>query len=129
MKFTIKCIVIDEGDSTSMMSLAYWEAINSLPLSQSMTILTTFDGNYFRPHVILPAFSVLLGGKTMEVEVEVVDAPLDYNLLLGRDWNYVMKTICTLRILVLMHQCEIRSPLLIIVSRQLRMFVSGCIPP
>jgi hypothetical protein len=26
----------------------------------------------------------------IEVEVEVVDAPLDYNLLLGRNWTYAM---------------------------------------
>jgi hypothetical protein len=27
------------------------------------------------------------------VEVEVVDAPLDYNLLLGRSWNYAMQAV------------------------------------
>jgi hypothetical protein len=37
----------------------------------------------------------------MEVDVEVVDAPLDYNLLLGCKWTYSMETIvssnfCTL---------------------------------
>jgi hypothetical protein len=26
----------------------------------------------------------------VEVEVEVVDAPLDYNLLLGHNWTYAM---------------------------------------
>jgi hypothetical protein len=31
-----------------------------------------------------------LGGKTIIVDVEVVDAPLDYNLLLGRSWFYSM---------------------------------------
>jgi len=29
----------------------------------------------------------------MEVKVEVVDAPLDYNLLLGHNWTYAMTTI------------------------------------
>jgi hypothetical protein len=48
-----------------------------------MTMLTTFDGHSFRPHGILPAFPVQLGGNTMEVKVEVVDAPLNYNILLG----------------------------------------------
>jgi hypothetical protein len=32
-----------------------------------------------------------LGGKTVCVEVEVVNASLDYNLLLGRSWNYSMQ--------------------------------------
>jgi hypothetical protein len=29
----------------------------------------------------------------MEVDVEVVDTPLDYNLLLGRNWTYAMITV------------------------------------
>jgi hypothetical protein len=53
-------------------------------------MLTAFDGHSFHPHGILPAFPVQLGGKTVEVEVEVVDVPLDYNLLLGRNWTYAM---------------------------------------
>ena len=38
----------------------------------------------------------------MSVEVEVIDAPLDYNLLLGRRWTYVMSTIASvvLRVVV-----------------------------
>jgi hypothetical protein len=48
-------------------------------------MLTAFDSHSFHPHNILPTFSVQLGGKTIEVEVEVVDAPLDYNLLIGHN--------------------------------------------
>jgi hypothetical protein len=40
---------------------------------------------------IIPSFPVQLGGKTMCVEVEVVDVSLDYNLLLGRSWTYAMQ--------------------------------------
>jgi hypothetical protein len=36
---------------------------------------------------------VQLGGKTVTVDVKVVDAPLDYNLLLGRSWFYTMTVI------------------------------------
>jgi hypothetical protein len=36
-----------------------------------------------------------LGGKTISVDVEVVDAPLYYNLLLGRIWFYVMTVIAS----------------------------------
>ena len=32
----------------------------------------------------------------MSVEVEVIDAPLDYNLLLGRSWNYAMSAIASI---------------------------------
>jgi len=80
MNFTIKRTVIDKGASTSVMSLACWKSIGSPPLSQSMTILMTFNGCSFRPHGILPSFSVHLCGKNMEVEVKVVDATLDYNI-------------------------------------------------
>ena len=35
---TIKHTVIDEGSSTSIMSLSYWKGIGSPPLSQSTTM-------------------------------------------------------------------------------------------
>ena len=38
---------------------------------------------------------VLLGGKTVAIEVEVVDAPLDYNLLPGRNWMYSMQVVAS----------------------------------
>jgi hypothetical protein len=56
-------------------------------------MLTTFNDHSFHPHGILPAFPVQLGGKMVEVEVEVVDAPLDYILLLGRNWTYAMAVV------------------------------------
>jgi hypothetical protein len=34
-----------------------------------------------------------LGGKIVHVEFELVDAPLDYNLLLGRIWTYEMHVV------------------------------------
>jgi hypothetical protein len=91
------------------MSLACWKAISSPTLSKLLTMLTTFDGHSFRPHGILPAFPVQLGGKTVEVEVEVVDAPLDYNLLLGRNWTYAMVTVVSsvFHMLCFPHQGEI----------------------
>jgi hypothetical protein len=100
-KYTIKHIVVDEGATTCVMCLVYWKSLGSPTLSQSPTMLTSFDGHSFRPHDILPAFPIQLGGKTVEVDLEVVDAPIDYNLLLGRNWTYAMTTIissffCTL---------------------------------
>ena len=34
-----------------------------------------------------------MGGNTISGEVEVVDAPLNYNLLLDRNWIYARKAI------------------------------------
>ena len=36
---------------------------------------------------------VELGDKTVEIEVEVIDGNLDYNILLGRPWIYAMATV------------------------------------
>ena len=42
----------------------------------------------------------------MLVEVEVIDASLDYNLLLGRSWTYSMSAIASaiLRVVVFSHE-------------------------
>ena len=46
-------------------------------------------------HEIIPSLKVRLGGKTVAIEVKVVDVPLDYNLLLGRNWMYSMQAIAS----------------------------------
>ena len=86
LKNTIMHIVIDEGVAASVMSLSCWKGLGSPTLSQFANMLTHFDGRSFRLHGILPSLEVQLGGNTVAIEVEVVDAPLDYNLLLGRNW-------------------------------------------
>ena len=58
-------------------------------------MLKAFDAHTFKPHGIIPAFPVELSGKTVEIEVEVVDALVDYNLLLGRNWTYAMTAIAS----------------------------------
>ena len=42
----------------------------------------------------------------MSIEVEVIDAPLDYNLLLGRNWNYAMSPVASavFRVVVFPHE-------------------------
>ena len=59
------------------------------------TLLTAFNRRSFHPHGILPDFEINLLGKVVSIEVEVIDAPLDYNLLLGRSWTYAMSTIAS----------------------------------
>ena len=49
----------------------------------------------FSPHGILVAFPIGLGGKIVTIEVEVVNASLDYNLLLGRSWFYPMRAVAS----------------------------------
>ena len=90
---TIGREVVDEGASTCVMSLTCWKALGSPELVPSNTLLTSFDGRYLHLHGILPAFEIKLVGKAVSVEVEVIDAPLHYNMLLGRNWTYVMSAI------------------------------------
>ena len=93
LNMTIKRTVIDEGAAASVMSLSCWKGLGSPKLSKSATMLTAFNGISFRPHNILPSLKFCLGGKTIAIEVEVVDVALKYNLLLGRNWMYSMKAV------------------------------------
>lgn len=64
------------------MSTSYWKDIGSSQLSQSPTTLKDFDGRTYKPCGILNSLQVELGGKVVSQEFEVIDIPLDYNLLL-----------------------------------------------
>jgi hypothetical protein len=55
-------------------------------LIESHNILKAFNGSGFKPYGVLPSLPIMLEGKTVNIEVEVFDAPLDYNLLLRRSW-------------------------------------------
>jgi hypothetical protein len=78
-------IVIDEGALTCVMFITCWKDIGSPALTKSHNTLKDFNGTVFKPYDVLPSLSITLEGKSVNVEVEVFDAPLDYNLLLGRN--------------------------------------------
>ena len=92
---TIHHTVLDEGDSTLVMSLCCWTAIGSLEINRSPTTLKCFDGRGFQPYGLLPLLQVELGGKLVSIHIEVIDAPLDYNLLLGHNWFYAMQAVAS----------------------------------
>ena len=75
------------------MSIQCWKSLGSPTLNQSLTILKVFDGRWFHPFGIFQDLPIGVKGKTVNLDVEVVDAPLDYNLLLGRSWSYAMTVI------------------------------------
>jgi hypothetical protein len=85
--------IIDEGSLTCVMSLNCWIDIGSPSINQSPITLKSYDGRGFKPFGVLTALPVELEGNTIPVEVEVVNAPLNYNLLLGRSWIYAMSAI------------------------------------
>ena len=86
----VQCAIIDEGESTCIMSLNYWQSLGSPRLSQSLTTLKAFDGRTYKPCGIINNLHVELRGKIVIIDVEVVDRPLEYNNLLGRPWVYAM---------------------------------------
>jgi hypothetical protein len=71
--------------------------------------LRAFNGSGFKPYGVLPSLPITLGGKTVQVEVEVFDTPLDYNLLLGRSWVDPMRAVVStlFRVLRFPHQGKV----------------------
>jgi hypothetical protein len=58
-----------------------------------MQNLLDFNRRTNQPLGTLPQFPVTLGGKTIFIDVMVVQDPLDFSLLLGQDYVYAMKAI------------------------------------
>jgi hypothetical protein len=65
------------------MFVTCWKAIDSLSLTESHNNIKAFNGIGSKPYSVLPSLSITLEGKSINVKVEVFDAPLDYNLVLG----------------------------------------------
>ena len=82
--------IIDEGTSVIILSSTTWQAFGSLPLVPVTQNLLAFNRRTSQPLGILPRLPVTLGGKTVHMDVMVVPGPLDFNLLLGRDYTYAI---------------------------------------
>jgi hypothetical protein len=85
--------LIDEGASVSILSSVAWYALGCPQLAPVTQNLLAFNRRTSQPLGILPQFPVTLGGKTVFIDVMVVRDPLDFSLLLGRDYVYAMKAI------------------------------------
>ena len=64
------------------MSLNCWKSLCPPRLSQLPMTLKAFDGRTYKPCGIINNLHVELGGKIVNIDVEVVDGPLDYNIYL-----------------------------------------------
>jgi hypothetical protein len=85
--------LIDEGSSISILSSIAWKALGCPPLAPVTHNLLDFNRRTSQPLGTLPQFPITLGGKTVFIDVMVVQDPLDFSLLLGRDYVYAMKAI------------------------------------
>jgi hypothetical protein len=101
--------MIDEGVAICIMSMNCWKSLVSPHLTTSETILKEFDGNVFKTHGIFPFLPIELAGKTASIKVELINANIDCNLLLGHTWFYIMKVVASyvFRIIHFPHQGKI----------------------
>jgi hypothetical protein len=85
--------LIDEGASVSIFSSIAWKYLGCPHLLSVTQNLLAFNRRISHPLGVLPYFFVTLGGKIVIIDVMVVQDPLDFDLLLGRDYVYAMKSI------------------------------------
>jgi hypothetical protein len=74
--------LIDEGASISIFSSIAWQDLGCPHLVSIMQNLLAFNRRTSQPLGTLPQFPVTLGGKTIFIDVMVVQDPLDFALLL-----------------------------------------------
>jgi hypothetical protein len=89
-----RCI-IDEGASTCIMSKTVWKKLGSPKLIPFSITLRAYDRRPSSPKGLFQNVPVELEGKTILIDIEVIDAPLDYNILFGRSYMYAMKAVAS----------------------------------
>jgi hypothetical protein len=92
---TVYRCIIDEGASTYIISKDVWWKIGSPALVPSTITLRAYDGQPTSSIGICQNVPIELGGKTILIDIEVIDAQLDYNILFGRNYMYAMKVVAS----------------------------------
>lgn len=72
------------------MSTIVWKQLGSPDLSRSTIALCAWDGHHSQPLGLYHNFLVTVADKTICIDIEVINPPLDYNILLGRSYTYAM---------------------------------------
>jgi hypothetical protein len=86
-------MLIDEAASIIILSSFAWKDLGCPQLALVTQNLLAFNRRTNQPLGTLPQFPVTLGGKTIFIDVMVIQDPLDFSLLLGRDYVYAMEAI------------------------------------
>jgi hypothetical protein len=97
--------LIDDGSSISIFSYIAWKDLGYPHLFPVTQTLFAFNRRTNHPLWILPQFPITLGWKTVFIDVMVVQDPLDFDLLLRRDYVYAMKSILStfFRVIYFLH--------------------------
>jgi hypothetical protein len=77
------------------MSKHVWQKIGSPELVPSTITLRAYDGRPTSSAGLCQNVPIELGGKTILIDIEVIDAQLDYNILFGRNYMYAMKAVAS----------------------------------
>jgi hypothetical protein len=72
-----------------------WKKLRSPELVPSSITLRAYDDRPSSPEELFQNFPLELGGKNIFIDIEVIDAPLDYNILFGRSYMYAMKWVAS----------------------------------
>jgi hypothetical protein len=92
---TVHRCIIDEGASTCIMSKIVWQKLGSPKFIPSAITLRAYDRRPSSPEGLFQNVPVELGGKTILIDIEVIDAQLDYNILFGCSYMYSMKVVAS----------------------------------
>jgi hypothetical protein len=77
------------------MSKTVWKKLGSLELIPSAITLQAYDGRPSSPEGLFQNVLVELGVKTILIDIEVIDVPLDYNIMFGRSYMYAMNVVAS----------------------------------
>jgi hypothetical protein len=92
---TVHRCIIDEEASTCIMLKSVWQKLGSPELLPSAITLRAYDGRSASPEGIFQNVPIELKGKTVLIDIEVIEAQLEYNILLGRTYMYAMKAVAS----------------------------------
>ena len=76
-------IIIDEGASISILSSTTWKSLGSPNLVPTNGQILAFNRITTHPLGIIPQLPILIGEKTVCIDVMVIQGTLDFNLILG----------------------------------------------
>jgi hypothetical protein len=92
---TVHRCIIDEVESTCIMSKVVWQKLGSPELVPSSITLRAYDGRPSSPEGLFQNVPIEVGGKTILIDIEVIDTPLDYNILFVHSYMYAMKGVAS----------------------------------
>jgi hypothetical protein len=77
------------------MSKYVWQKLGSLELILSAITLQSYDRQPSSPEGLFQYVLIELGGKTILIDIEVINTPLNYNILFGHSYMYAMKVVAS----------------------------------